>query len=145
MTPYDAYVNTANMSMSDRQVEAEALSKAALLLLMCQQNWDAPDRDRRLMEALDFNQKLWSIFQTSLSDPDHPLSPDLRRDILRLGGFIDKRIFEVQAYPAPEKLHVIIQINQNLAAGLRMGAGNAENRAPVEAEARSLREEAVWA
>ena len=29
MTPYDAYVNTANMSMSDREIEAEALTKAA--------------------------------------------------------------------------------------------------------------------
>ena len=145
MTPYDAYVNTANMSMSDRQVEAEALTRAALLLQMCQENWDAPDRDRKLMEALEFNQKLWSIFQASLAEADHPMPVELRTDILRLGRFIDKRIFEVQAYPAPEKLNVIVQINQNLAAGLRMGEGNAAEWTAVEAEGSSLREETVWA
>ena len=37
MNPYDAYVNTAKMSMSDREVEAAALTKAALLLQTCQQ------------------------------------------------------------------------------------------------------------
>lgn len=145
MTPYDAYVNTANMGTSDREVEAEALTKAALLLQMCQQNWDAPDRDRKLTEALEFNQKLWSIFQGALAAADHPLPAELRTDILRLSHFIDKRIFEVQAYPAPEKLNVIVQINQNLAAGLRMGASGAENWSPAGEETNSLREEAVWA
>ena len=72
MNPYDAYVSTAKMSMSDREVEASALTKAALLLQNCQQNWDAADRDRRLSEALEFNQKLWTIFQASLAEPDQP-------------------------------------------------------------------------
>jgi flagellar biosynthesis activator protein FlaF len=145
MTPYDAYASTANMSLSDRQVEAEALTKAALLLQGCQQNWDAPDYALRLTEALEFNQKLWSIFQASLAAADHPFPPTLRTDILRLALFIDKRIFDVLAYPAPEKLDVIIRINQNLAAGLRMGSGRAENWTPVETETSSLRDEAVWA
>jgi flagellar biosynthesis activator protein FlaF len=144
MTPYDAYVNTANLSMSDREIEAEALTKAALLLQMCQQNWDAPDRERKLTEALEFNQKLWSIFQGSLSEAEHPLPTPLRTDILRLGHFIDSRIFELLAYPAPEKLDVIIHINQNLAAGLRTGAGNAHAWKPVEEETSNPREE-VWA
>jgi flagellar protein FlaF len=145
MTPYDAYVNTANMSMSDRQVEAEALTKAALLLQMCQENWEAPDCDRKLTEAREFNQKLWSIFQASLAEADHPMPLELRTNILRLSHFIDQRIFDVQAYPAPEKLNVIIQINQNLAAGLRMGESSADNWTPMEAETSSMREEAVWA
>jgi len=144
MTPYDAYVTTANMSMSDREIEAEALTKAALLLQICQRNWDAPDRGHQLTEALEFNQKLWSIFQASLSEADHPLPQQLRTDILRLGQFIDSRIFDIMAYPEVEKLNVIIHINQNLAAGLRMGGGNAESWKPVEVEASSLREE-VWA
>ncbi len=143
MTPYDAYVNTANMTLSDGETEAQALTKAAFLLQVCQQNWDAPDRGSKLTEALEFNQKLWSIFQAALAAPDHPLPPSLRTDILRLGRFIDGRIFDVLAYPAPEKLNVIIHINQNLAAGLRTGAAQAQGKT-VEAEARSPLEE-VWA
>jgi flagellar protein FlaF len=143
MTPYDAYAITANMTLSDREIEAQALTKAALLLQVCQQNWDAPDRARKLTEAVEFNQKLWSIFQASLAAADHPLPEALRLDILRLGRFIDGRIFDVLAYPAPEKLNVIIHINQNLAAGLRTGASQAQTWKTAEVE-NGLREE-VWA
>jgi flagellar protein FlaF len=130
--------------MSDREVEASALTKAALLLKTCQQYWDAPDRERQLIEALEFNQKLWSIFEASLSEPEHPFPPALRQDLLRLGLYIDSRIFDVMAYPAPEKLNVIIQINQNLAMGLR--EGDSRQRESEQAEPReALREETVWA
>lgn len=146
MTPFDAYVNTAKTGMSDREIEAAALTKAALLLQACQQNWDAPDRDRKLADALEFNQKLWSIFQASLDQPDHPMPLPLRRDIVRLGLFIDKRIFEVIAYPAADKLAVIIQINQNLAAGLRSGAASSENWRPPRFETGDEPQESVvWA
>jgi flagellar protein FlaF len=43
----------------------------------------------------------------------------LRLDVLRLAAFIDRRIFETLAYPSPEKLSIVIDINNNLAAGLR--------------------------
>jgi flagellar protein FlaF len=43
----------------------------------------------------------------------------LKQDLLSLSVFIDKRIFEVMAYPNPEKLTAIININLNIAAGLR--------------------------
>jgi flagellar protein FlaF len=145
MNPYDAYVNTATMTMSDREVEAAALTKAAALLKACQTNWNASHRERNLTEALEFNQKLWCIFQASLAAPDHPLPAGLRLNVLRLGSFIDKRIFDVMAYPAPEKLTVIIAINLNLAAGLRVGAPGAENWQPIEIETDALREESVWA
>ena len=104
--------------MSGRQVEAAVLTKAALKLKDCQENWGAEDRNAKLDEALKFNQLVWSIFQAELVRPDNPLPKKLRQDILSLSAFIDKRIFETMAYPAPEKLTVIININLNLAAGL---------------------------
>jgi flagellar protein FlaF len=128
MNPYDAYITTAKMSMSEREVEASALTKAALLLQACQDHWEMPDREQKLLEALEFNQKLWSIFQASLIQPDHPMSAPLRQDILNLSGFIDKRIFELIAFPDRAKLTAIIQINQNLAAGLRTGEPQPEAR-----------------
>jgi flagellar protein FlaF len=39
--------------------------------------------------------------------------------LLRLVAFIDKRTLETIAYPSPEKLTILININQNIAAGLR--------------------------
>jgi flagellar protein FlaF len=72
-----------------------------------------------LEEALKFNQRIWSIFQSELSHEQNPLHKSLRLDIMRLSAFIDKRIFETMAEPSPEKLNIIIDINNNLAAGLR--------------------------
>jgi flagellar protein FlaF len=105
--------------MSSREIESAVLTKAALKLKECQDNWDTHDRDARLDEALRFNQLVWSIFQGELLKDDNPLPMQLRQDILGLSAFIDKRIFEVMAFPSPEKLNAIININLNLAAGLR--------------------------
>jgi flagellar protein FlaF len=72
-----------------------------------------------LDEALKYNQRIWSIFQSELSRDDHEIPKKLRLDILRLAAYIDRRIFETMAFPAPEKLNIVIAINNNLAAGLR--------------------------
>jgi flagellar protein FlaF len=105
--------------MSDREIEASVLTKAAVKLKYCRDNWDAEDREATLDEALRFNQLMWSIFQVELSKLENPLPKRVREDILSLSAFIDKRIFDVMAYPAPEKLDILININMNLSAGLR--------------------------
>ncbi|MGD8944074.1 MAG: flagellar biosynthesis regulator FlaF, partial [Desulfobacterales bacterium] len=58
-------------------------------------------------------------FQSELAREDHEMPKKLRLDILRLAAFIDRRILETMAFPAPEKLNIVIDINNNLAAGLR--------------------------
>lgn len=115
----ESYQKALKANMSGREIESAVLTKAALKLKECQDNWDAVDRDEKLNEALKFNQLVWSIFQSELMRNDNPLPIQLRRDILRLSAFIDKRIFEVMISPSPEKLNIIININLNLAAGLR--------------------------
>ena len=117
--PLQAYQAVEKTTLSGRETEARILTQAALMLKECQQNWDAPDRKTRLNEALRFNQRIWSIFQAELAKEDNPLPHKLKVDLLRLSSFVDKRIFEVQARPAQEKLTIIININDNIAAGLR--------------------------
>jgi flagellar protein FlaF len=113
------YETVDNTTRSGREVEAAVLTKAALKLRDCQDNWDAPDRDQKLGEALKYNQRIWSIFQSELSRDDHEMPRKLRLDILRLAAFVDRRIFETMAFPEPNKLNIVININNNLAAGLR--------------------------
>jgi flagellar protein FlaF len=115
----NVYRNVQKTTMSDREIEASVLMKAAAKLKYCQDNWDAADRAEKLDEALKFNQLLWSIFQAELSKDDNPMPKQIRQDILSLSLFIDKRILEVMAYPLMEKLSVIININMNIAAGLK--------------------------
>ncbi len=115
----EAYRTVQKTTENGREIEALVLTKAALKLSEIQNNWDSPDRDAKLDEALRNNQMVWSIFQGELMKPDNPLPKQLKQDILSLSAFIDKRTFEVMAQPAPEKLGVIINLNLNLAAGLR--------------------------
>ena len=105
--------------MSGRATEARVLTKAAALLKSCQDSWEAADRREKLHEALEYNQRIWSVIQGSLLENDNPLPKEVRRDILMLSAYVDKRIFDIMAYPASEKLSIIIDINLNLAAGLR--------------------------
>ena len=113
------YVGIQKESMSGRELEASVLTKAGLMLKACQDNWGAADREAKLLDAIKFNQKVWSFFQAELSEPANPMPRKLREDILNLSLFMDKRFFELMAYPAPEKLSVVIDINFNIAAGLR--------------------------
>jgi flagellar biosynthesis activator protein FlaF len=114
-----AYDSVSKMTMSGREIEAAVLTKAARKLKVCQDRWDTAERDEILEDALKFNQRIWSIFQSELSAEDNPLPKKMRLGILRLSAFIDKRIFETMAEPSPDKLNIIIDINNNLASGLR--------------------------
>ena len=114
-----AYRKAPNAEMSEREIDAFALTQSALKIRDCQQNWDIPDRIDRLFEALRINSLLWSIFQAEISAEGNPLPKQLREDLLTLRFFVDKRTREVMCFPEPDKLTALININLNLAAGLK--------------------------
>jgi len=115
----EAYKTVQNTSISGRDIEAAALTRCALILLDCQENWDAPNCSENLNEALRIDQRVWSILQAELVQDDNPLPIEIRNNLLSLSVFIDKRIIDVMAFPEPSKLKILIDINLNLAAGLR--------------------------
>ena len=116
----EAYQNAQNSKeMSGREIEAAALTRCALMLAACRNNWHAMGRDKHLQEALRNDQIVWSILQSELVRDDNPLPIEIRNNILTLSVFIDKRILEMMAHPDPEKLQILVDINLNLAAGLR--------------------------
>lgn len=117
--PMQAYQNVSRATMSGREIEAAVLTRAALRLKKCLENWQPDQKNDELYESLKYNQKIWTIFQSELLRPNNPLPRELKNDILRLSIFIDKRTFELMAFPKPEKLKILIDINQNLASGLR--------------------------
>ena len=108
--------------MTGRQTEARVLTEAAVKLKYCRDNWEAPDRRAKLDEALTYAQRVWSLIQGDLLDEKNPLPQNIKHNILTLSAYIDQRIFNIQAYPEPQKLSIIIDIHLNLAAGLRDSA-----------------------
>ena len=115
----NAYVSVEKETATGRQLEASVLMKAALFLKDCKDNWAEAKHAEQLRDALRFNQRLWSFFQVELAQADNPLPEELRNNLLTLSVFIDRRTFDITAYPAPEKLDALININMNVAAGLR--------------------------
>ena len=120
--PLQAYETVNKTTMSGREIEASVLNQAALKLKECQESWDADDRNERLDAALKFNQQIWSILQGELGKEENPLPKQIRRNLLALSAYIDGRIFEIMAFPSPEKLNIVIDINRNIAAGLIQAA-----------------------
>jgi flagellar protein FlaF len=117
--PIDAYQEIEKEALSGRELEAAVLSKAAARLRAVRDQWDSPDRGEMLEEALRYNQRIWTVLQVELTNPDNPLPREVKENLLTLSVFIDKRTFETMAYPSADKLDVLINIDHNIAAGLR--------------------------
>ena len=115
----NAYQKIETATISARETEARVLTKAALKLKYCRDNWGAADRREKLDDALTYTQRVWSLIQGELLDENNPFPRNLKENILNLSAFIDKRIFNFMGYPDPAKLDLIIDIHLNLAAGLR--------------------------
>jgi flagellar biosynthesis activator protein FlaF len=113
-----AYETAMKSTGSSRELEAAALFKAARQLEACQRAWESSDRPAKLKDALQYNQRLWTFFQSELGDPDHGLPVEIRVNLLRISTFVDKRTFEILAGPDAQKLQALIEINRHIAAGL---------------------------
>ena len=122
----EAYEAAGKAASSNRELEASALFKAARKLEAVRGDWDSPDRKESLQDALRYNQRLWTFFQAELSVPDHEMLTEVRVNLLRLSGFVDRRTFEILAAtePVPDQLQVLIDINRNIAAGLSDKSNN---------------------
>lgn len=121
--PLNAYKKVEQTTLSGRELEASVLQKAAMALRECQNNWSDPNFYAQLTEAIKYNQAIWTLFQAEISNPENPLPKKLKEDLLSLSAFIDKRSMEILAFPSPEKLNILININLNIAAGLRGSTG----------------------
>jgi flagellar protein FlaF len=93
--------------------------KGAALLRHAQTQWASAHREKLLDEALRFNQRIWTFFQVSVSDKENRLPDEIKAQVLNLSAYVDRRIFEIMAFPESDKLSVLIAINTNLAAGLK--------------------------
>lgn len=117
----DAYTDTQTASMSPREIEAFCLTRSALMMNDIRRDWDG--RKGQLDEVLEKNKILWVALTSKINDEDNPLPVELKQNMANLAVFIFKRIMDIYVDPQPEKLDVLININRNIAAGLRGDAG----------------------
>ena len=111
-----AYARTSQNTSSPREIEAQALLKAARQLQQVQINWAGPGKD--LENALLFNRRLWSIFMSAAQAEENQQSIEVRQNIANIGVFVMKQTVDMQMNPGAAKLKPLIEINCNLAASL---------------------------
>src|ERR1043165_9289862 len=111
-----AYARTSHTTSSPREIEAQALLKAARQLQEVQTNWAGPGQ--AMDNALLFNRRLWSIFMSAATADENPQPLEVRQNIANIGVFVMKQTIDMQISPDPAKLKALIDINCNLAAGL---------------------------
>ncbi len=131
MKPATGYSNRPT-SDDPRDVEAWGLTEAARRLIHARQT---PENPEMLRQALSLNQRLWTIFQTSMVDPECPLPKDVRENILALSIIVDRQTFDRLVDLDVDKLDRLIDINRAVAAGLSQRPGSAGAPAPVAATA----------
>ena len=112
-----AYTKVAQATQSPRELEAAILMKAATRLQAIRDDWDG--RRRELFDALTYNRKLWTILVSSTTEADNPLPTGIKQNVANLGIFIFNHTLAVMTKPAPERLAILIDINREIAAGLR--------------------------
>lgn len=115
-----AYQATSKLGESPRELEAQLLLKAALRLQLIADNWD--EQSAQLNDAVTYNRRLWTFLVTAATGADSQLPDALKGNIVNLANFIFRRSVNVLAHPEPERIKVLIDINRNIAEGLR---GNA--------------------
>ena len=110
-----AYARASQSVSSPREIEAQALLKAARKLQ------DAADLGASLAtieDALVFNRKLWSIFVTEAMSADNPQPVETRQGLANLGIFVLSQSAALQVMPEVDKIMSLVEINRNVAAGL---------------------------
>jgi flagellar biosynthesis activator protein FlaF len=115
-----AYGKVAKEIASPREREADLLLKAAAQLQVIQDAWD--EKRANLDDALLYNRKLWLVFVSSITTPDHPMPLEIRQNVASLSVFVMKQTLAIMTEPRPEQLTSLININRELAAGLRGSA-----------------------
>lgn len=125
-----AYAKTQSLALSQRELEARALFKAASKLQALKDNWDPSISV--IEEPLSHNRRLWTIFLASATEDDCPLPPELRKNIIGLGRFVINQCMRILFEPDVAKLDLLIEINQNIAAGL-MARVEAQETQPMAA------------
>ena len=94
--------------------------KAAAGLQKVKDEWNISTTEE-LRAALTFNRKLWTIFMSAVTQEDSPLPQEIRQNIANLGMFVMNQTREIlyEGVPQPEQLTVLVQLNRQIAAGLR--------------------------
>ena len=116
-----AYAKTAQATGSPRELEAQLLLRAAAKLQAIK---DTENGDGDAVSAIRYNRRLWLVFANSIGKPENPLPREIKMNLANLANFIIHHSMKLESdnTHAQERVGVLININREIAAGLRARA-----------------------
>jgi flagellar protein FlaF len=117
-----AYARTAQATGSPRELEAQLLLRAAAKLQAIRDAGTGENGDA--VSAIRYNRRLWLVFASSIGKPENPLPQQIKLNVANLANFIINHSMKLESdhTGAQERLGVLININREIAAGLRAQA-----------------------
>lgn len=112
-----AYARMAQTTANPRERDAQLLLRAAARFAAAQ-NSNPFDRNGA-RDAATFNRKLWTVFLSAVSRAENPLDPATKANLKNIAMFVLRRSAAIEINPAADQLGALIDINRNLAEGLR--------------------------
>lgn len=116
------YAKTAQTTGNPRELEAQLLLRAAAKL-QAVKDGDVK-AENEITSAIRYNRRLWLVFAGAIGRPENPLPREIKQNLANLAVFVVKHSMRLETSAAPEfeRLGVLININRELAAGLRARA-----------------------
>lgn len=110
---YQAYQKAQTSSENPSQVEYRLFVQVTNALIAVQ---DARPHDKKMIEALDWNRRMWSVFASDCGAKGNSLPDQLRASIVSLSLWVSKHSSGVMR--GREKVGPLIDINRTIMEGL---------------------------
>lgn len=121
-SPAETYQKSAQKTGSPRELEAQLLMRAASKLQAIKDGEVTQTGD--VLSAIRYNRRLWLIFASALGRDENMLPMEIKRNVSSLAVFVlnRSRMLETSTEHNPDRLGILININREIAAGLRTNA-----------------------
>jgi flagellar protein FlaF len=115
----NTYAKNAQSTGNPRELEAQLLMRAASKLQAVHDR-STTDEDE-VISALRYNRRLWLVFSGALGRPENALPKEIKQNLANLANFVVKHTMTLEAAleKKPDSVGVLININREIAAGLR--------------------------
>jgi flagellar protein FlaF len=117
--PAQTYAKNAQETGNLRELEAQLLMRAASRLQAVKDG--EVTGNNNFISAVRYNRRLWLVFADALTKAENQLPAEIKKNVTSLAMFVlnRSRTIETASEPNPDRLNVLININREIAAGLR--------------------------
>ena len=112
-----AYSRTQKQTANPRELESQLLLRAGARI---QAIIDGVTTDpAEILDALNYNRRLWTILLSAVMEPDNALPLDVRQNFANLAIFVIGQTKSLEMKPDVAKMPMLVRFCRDIAQGLR--------------------------